>query len=470
MSYTSFPAAPRRHTVSSISQVTTTIVDTEEANGTMRIDSAADCPPPDRNFTKWQYFARNSSLSRKRNLERLQGRYAHFKAEPIVEGGLYGGMQSLQSAHPCASMETLQSTHPFKGLSKVERRGEWEGLRAYSGTSLPYIPGTPVGNGGGVSMGTPNAAGDDSYDQQQERQRSTLRDTPVASSDIVVQRGRDGSGRKKGFRDLIWRGKEVMPREEERISRLPRMVGTSTLPARFKMKTGWGKKRVIDFDIQPKLEHFSPNSGKVAQRGVGEASAAQRERNKESKLLKLANHTKPRSIPAKPNPVSHPSPTTNHPGNTRRTQSRKSIPPPNSVIHQALNALSNSQLATPPTSLAQRLQRISLADLPLREGGAERITHLLRDIERDTREMYDTWPPRGGAAQERKLRNTFGGAGGREGEGIWKGVERRSVTTGRSGANASTGGSRGAAGGRDSLGNVGGVEEMARPGGSSIID
>jgi hypothetical protein len=170
-------------------------------------------------------------------------------------------------------METLQSSHPFKGLSKVERRGEWEGLRAYSGTSLPYIPGTPVGNGGGVSMGTPNAAGDDSYDQQQERQRSTVRDTPVASSDIVVQRGRDGSGRKKGFRDLIWRGKEVMPREEERISRLPRMVGTSTLPARFKMKTGWGKKRVIDFDLgfQSKLgESGSKGSWRSQRSAKGE--------------------------------------------------------------------------------------------------------------------------------------------------------------------------------------------------------
>lgn len=295
-----------------------------------RKDSAVALPP--RHYTKWQYYTRNGAVERKRRLEAVEGRYASLDAKPYVA---FVSVESLPSTHPFAHTKTVDQrkvywkTLPmYSGTSlpvlpptpvpdmrrgvdeaastQVENGGEKAGEGARKGQecweSVVRTGGVDVADRdkeGRVSVETFDTAedgpsgredrgGDEELSQfavSTSSQSCQVEDQtqPQKSCDVADPANKSKSqsiGRSKLLKNLLCRPQSITPTLEQQVSRLPvRVMDRSTLPARFKMRTGWGRKReVVEFDIQ----NQNKGKGKEAEEGgIGSESGKAEETNDE---------------------------------------------------------------------------------------------------------------------------------------------------------------------------------------------
>lgn len=245
----------------------------------------------------------------------------------------------------------------------------------------------------GMSVATLDTANDGAYGR--ESNRAVVRDGDERPIIVVPQHEAEREEKASLLNGLFRR-----PRE----SRMP--PATVPVPGRFNVKPLWGRKEVLEFKMQEKgkMESGKPIVEKVAsktpavekrlptlshhKRRSGSSNGAStplptlpyRKRGLESSDLSSTNVVAGSSS----NTANRRTPTLQYHSMTLPSRSSKATSKPSPA-----DAKSQRPRISDAASFEERLRYTTLDDLPLGEGGAKRISQLMREVEGD---KYGTWP------------------------------------------------------------------------------
>jgi hypothetical protein len=259
-----------------------------------------------------------------------------------------------------------------------------------------------VGTTSGLML---NTAEGGVHDQEEERAMVTM---GVAHL-VVEEQHLKSSVRSSLLNTLLCRLGSAKPSFEQQVSRLPVHIA-ATLPARLKMKAGWGKKRhVVHFDMQqqtgggpslgitrhvPTPSHrnrtpqgsIAPSSSKPADASSSNISTFDRRLPTISRCSRIPgsaggirSSSLASTIKTRPDRAQSPASATNGHREALQARSRPTV----------IRSLESQASESRSLSLEERLRHTTLRNLPLDEGGAQRISQLMRDIEYN---RYGTWP------------------------------------------------------------------------------
>jgi hypothetical protein len=264
------------------------------------------------------------------------------------------------------SSQSLPRNHPFAGTHSIEERKQyWNSLPLYTSDSVVANSKCSVENPFWIRSESNNRRSPSTHDDQaavSPQLTEFQQQKPIAASKSSV------------LNTLCCRPGTVTPTYTLRTSRLPVRTGT-TLPARFKLRTNWGRKRrALDFDT---LQHQTDNTLEAATEGLSSPPVA-----KEKRLI-MSQHQSRTPI------------RTNYSGNDRLLGPA----PLSSMIRRAPDSVRSSPpsltrdtediQSTPTSSLGDRLRNTTLADLPLGPTIAEQIANLLLAVACDRRNPYN---------------------------------------------------------------------------------
>jgi hypothetical protein len=272
---------------------------------------------------------------------------------------------SYSSSIGFLSADSLPPDHPFAGTSTVEQRRQyWNSLPLYRGSS--FI--SSVGRLSKSNFWT-KSNGSSCKEPSIEDNQAVVSLHPSAP-----EQQKSMCGVASGIVDtLCCRPGAVTPATLPRVSRLP-ILARATLPAKFKLKTGRGKKIRALEDVRDQDQD------------IGEISPAE------------ASLDSPAPTDRRVPTLSHQTKTLSSTGYIlNSTPSSRTVTQPSVNIKSTtppLHAPQSIQAPQASPSLNSLLRSTTLSDLPLRDEDTRDINNLLRDVARDRNTSYATWPRR----------------------------------------------------------------------------
>ncbi|KAH3920094.1 hypothetical protein HBI56_034850 [Parastagonospora nodorum] len=429
-----------------------------------RIDSGVSMPPP--KYERYQYYSQNSLKERKRILAKCErelaqklDRISFVSTESLSSTHPFHGLRTVHErrgywnslptysgrslpwapATPEGKKNKRKKMGAFEGdvqekishfdrLSLARRGSEGEEEAGWSFCAESVTTFNSVGDGEdmgmrvvspGVSVATFNTAEDGEYGQR----RMVTPGRSVATLDIAT----DGAYGRGSSRAVVRDGEErpaiIVPHDEAKreeksllLNGLFRWPGESRLPAatvpvpvpvpnRLNVKPLWGRKEVLEFEMQEKrkMEWYMPAVEKVAGKTPAGVKIARstpavktaRETLAAEKRLPTLSHHKRRSGSSK-------APSTDVVAGPSSDIADRRLPmlqrhsrtlPSRSSKRTSKPSPADTEIQRPQISYAasfeERMRYTTLDDLPLGEGGAKRISQLMREVEGD---RYGTWP------------------------------------------------------------------------------
>jgi hypothetical protein len=273
----------------------------------------------------------------------------------------------------------------------------------------------------GMSVATFDTAGDGAYGRDTPS-RITTPGMSIATLDTAT----DGAYGRESNRAVVRDGDErpviIVPRDEAKreeksslLSGLFRRPGENrlppaTVPVPVPNRLLWGRKEVLEFEMQEKgknvpgkekttrstpavekrlpiLSHHKRRSGSSNTAPTPLPTLSHRKREHEASNASSTNLVAASSSSTADRRL----PTLQHHSRTLPSRSSDTSKPPLADVSR--QKTSQRPRISAAASFEERMRHTTLDDLPLGEGGAKRISQLMREVEED---RYGTWPqPKG---------------------------------------------------------------------------